>query len=81
MPPHFSLARMLAVENSLTLSQVVWRFPIAFQNVFALLTALTLPFLPETPRYVDQLAYVGFKHNTNEIHLAGSIPMTVEMTP
>ncbi|OAL53129.1 general substrate transporter [Pyrenochaeta sp. DS3sAY3a] len=32
--------------------EVVWRFPIAFQNVFALFTILTLPFLPETPRWL-----------------------------
>jgi hypothetical protein len=32
--------------------QVVWRFPIAFQNVFALFTMTTLPFLPETPRWL-----------------------------
>lgn len=31
--------------------EVVWRFPIAFQIVFALITMATLPFLPETPRY------------------------------
>lgn len=30
----------------------MWRFPIAFQNVFALITCFTLPFLPETPRSV-----------------------------
>ncbi|KAH7210072.1 general substrate transporter [Fusarium oxysporum] len=32
--------------------EVVWRFPIAFQNVFALVTVATLPFLPETPRWL-----------------------------
>lgn len=32
--------------------QVVWRFPIAFQNVFAIFTMCTLPFLPETPRWL-----------------------------
>ncbi|OAL03658.1 general substrate transporter [Phaeosphaeriaceae sp. SRC1lsM3a] len=32
--------------------EVVWRFPIAFQNVFALFTIFTLPFLPETPRWL-----------------------------
>ncbi|KAH7131717.1 general substrate transporter [Dactylonectria estremocensis] len=32
--------------------EVVWRFPIAFQNVFALITLITLPFLPETPRWL-----------------------------
>ncbi|KAF5541172.1 sugar transporter [Fusarium phyllophilum] len=32
--------------------EVIWRFPIALQNVFALLTVATLPFLPETPRWL-----------------------------
>ncbi|KAH6869056.1 general substrate transporter [Thelonectria olida] len=32
--------------------EVVWRLPIAFQNVFALITLFTLPFLPETPRWL-----------------------------
>jgi len=30
----------------------IWRFPIALQNAFALITMGTLPFLPETPRCV-----------------------------
>jgi MFS family permease len=30
----------------------VWRFPIAFQNIFALITMATMPFLPETPRWL-----------------------------
>ncbi|KAF1985168.1 general substrate transporter [Aulographum hederae CBS 113979] len=32
--------------------EVVWRFPVAFQNLFALFTIFTLPFLPETPRWL-----------------------------
>ncbi|KAJ9609535.1 hypothetical protein H2200_005862 [Cladophialophora chaetospira] len=32
--------------------EVVWRFPIAFQIVFALITMATMPFLPETPRWL-----------------------------
>ncbi|KIX94522.1 uncharacterized protein Z520_09908 [Fonsecaea multimorphosa CBS 102226] len=32
--------------------EVVWRFPIAFQIVFALITMVTMPFLPETPRWL-----------------------------
>ncbi|KAH8585505.1 general substrate transporter [Bisporella sp. PMI_857] len=31
---------------------VVWRFPIAFQIVFALITIVTIPFLPDTPRWL-----------------------------
>jgi hypothetical protein len=32
--------------------QIVWRFPIAFQIVFVLATLATLPFLPESPRFL-----------------------------
>ncbi|KAI8950640.1 MFS general substrate transporter [Xylaria longipes] len=32
--------------------QIVWRFPIAFQIVFALSTLVSLPFLPESPRFL-----------------------------
>ncbi|OJJ30822.1 hypothetical protein ASPWEDRAFT_120051 [Aspergillus wentii DTO 134E9] len=32
--------------------QVVWRFPLAFQNFFALLTIITMPMLPESPRWL-----------------------------
>ncbi|XHG02939.1 hypothetical protein AWENTII_006258 [Aspergillus wentii] len=31
---------------------VVWRFPLAFQNFFALLTIITMPMLPESPRWL-----------------------------
>ncbi|KAL4876843.1 general substrate transporter [Aspergillus karnatakaensis] len=31
--------------------EVVWRFPLAFQDVFALITVATMPFLPESPRW------------------------------
>lgn len=32
--------------------EVVWRFPIAFQIFFALITFTTIMFLPETPRWL-----------------------------
>ncbi|KAH6682819.1 general substrate transporter [Halenospora varia] len=32
--------------------EIVWRFPIAFQIVFALVTMATIPFLPDTPRWL-----------------------------
>ncbi len=32
--------------------QIVWRFPIAFQIVFILFTLASLPFLPESPRFL-----------------------------
>ncbi|KFZ10525.1 hypothetical protein V502_08076 [Pseudogymnoascus sp. VKM F-4520 (FW-2644)] len=32
--------------------EIVWRLPIAFQIVFALITLGTMPFLPETPRWL-----------------------------
>ncbi|KAM5369061.1 hypothetical protein ACJZ2D_009156 [Fusarium nematophilum] len=41
-----------SVATQLSIVIVVWRFPIAFQNVFAIVTLMTLPFLPETPRWL-----------------------------
>ncbi|OJJ79126.1 sugar porter family MFS transporter [Aspergillus glaucus CBS 516.65] len=34
------------------IGEVVWRFPLAFQNFFALLTVFTFPLLPESPRWL-----------------------------
>ncbi|KAJ6092308.1 hypothetical protein N7467_004277 [Penicillium canescens] len=31
---------------------VVWRFPLAFQNFFALVTIFTMPLIPESPRWL-----------------------------
>jgi Sugar (and other) transporter len=33
-------------------TQVSWRFPLAFQDFFAILTILLIPFLPESPRWL-----------------------------
>ncbi|KAL4897839.1 general substrate transporter [Aspergillus ambiguus] len=32
--------------------EVVWRFPLAFQDFFALFTVFSMPFLPESPRWL-----------------------------
>jgi hypothetical protein len=32
--------------------QVVWRFPIAFQSVFVIISGGTIFFLPESPRWL-----------------------------
>ncbi|OBT74439.1 hypothetical protein VF21_06607 [Pseudogymnoascus sp. 05NY08] len=42
--------RMIAIQLSVVI--IVWRLPIAFQIVFALITLATMPFLPETPRWL-----------------------------
>lgn len=41
---------------------IVWRFPIAFQIVFALGTVISLPFLPESPRFL----YANGKHEEGD---------------
>ncbi|KAL7622422.1 hypothetical protein AAE478_007927 [Parahypoxylon ruwenzoriense] len=38
--------------------QIVWRFPVAFQIVFAIITLICLPALPESPRFL----YVKGRH-------------------
>lgn len=35
-------------------SSFAWRWPIAFQGVFLILILVTLPFLPESPRWLAQ---------------------------
>ncbi|GME50698.1 general substrate transporter [Neofusicoccum parvum] len=44
---------------------VAWRFPIAFQNFFALITIITIPCLPETPRW---LYSHGYKAESLEVY-------------
>ncbi|KAK5062644.1 hypothetical protein LTR84_004717 [Exophiala bonariae] len=47
------LAYWLDYASVRTLSGgIVWRFPVGFQIVFALITLATLPFLPDTPRWL-----------------------------
>ncbi|ETN39969.1 uncharacterized protein HMPREF1541_06196 [Cyphellophora europaea CBS 101466] len=47
------LAYWLDYASVRTLSgEIVWRFPVGFQIVFALVTMATLPFLPDTPRWL-----------------------------
>ena len=43
---------MLKKSSTDSIPKVVWRFPIAFQIVFTLITLSTLPFLPDTPRWL-----------------------------
>ena len=43
---------MLKKSSTDSIPKVVWRFPIAFQIVFALITLSTLPFLSDTPRWL-----------------------------
>jgi MFS family permease len=50
-----------------TRSEVVWRFPLAYQLVFVLLILGSFPFLPESPRWLIQNRFV---HEAREILLA-----------
>jgi hypothetical protein len=50
-----------------TNSEVVWRFPIAYQLVFILLVLCSIPFLPESPRWLIRNDFVD---ESREILLA-----------
>lgn len=48
--PDIELERTGPDSNSF--SKVVWRFPLAFQDVFALATIAMMPLVPESPRWL-----------------------------
>lgn len=48
----FSLANWLNYGLSFASGPVSWRFPLSFQFIFIIVLALTVPWLPESPRYV-----------------------------
>ncbi|KAG8158428.1 hypothetical protein KVR01_011550 [Diaporthe batatas] len=51
--PHIIVGRVICIDFGTTRSdsQASWRFPIAFQSVFAIISGLFLLFLPDTPRW------------------------------
>jgi hypothetical protein len=48
----FSLSNWMTYGLSFAEGGVVWRFPIAFQLVFSLIIFATVPWLPESPRWL-----------------------------
>ncbi|KAF8736776.1 hypothetical protein AX14_014008 [Amanita brunnescens Koide BX004] len=48
----FSLSNWMTYGLSFTKGSVAWRFPIAFQLVFSLIIFATVPWLPESPRWL-----------------------------
>ena len=48
----FSLSNWITYGFSFASGPIVWRFPIAFQIVFMLVLYATVPWLPESPRWV-----------------------------
>lgn len=50
----FCFANWLTFALSYADGPVAWRFPLAFQIVFAIIIAATAPFLPESPRYLPR---------------------------
>ncbi len=48
----FSLANWMTYGFSFTNGSVAWRFPIAFQLVFGFILLATVPWLPESPRWL-----------------------------
>ena len=48
----FSLSNWMTYGFSFKQGSVAWRFPIAFQLLFSLVLFLTVPWLPESPRWL-----------------------------
>lgn len=48
----FSLSNWMTYGFSFLEGDVSWRFPIAFQLVFSVILILTVPWLPESPRWL-----------------------------
>jgi hypothetical protein len=48
----FSLSNWMTYGFSFLHGDIVWRFPIAFQLVFSIILFLTVPWLPESPRWL-----------------------------
>ena len=48
----FSLSNWMTYGFSFTQGSISWRFPIAFQLVFSVILFSTIPWLPESPRWL-----------------------------
>ena len=48
----FSLSNWMTFAFSYTSGPISWRFPLAFQLIFMIVLFSTVPWLPESPRYV-----------------------------
>ncbi|KAH9475261.1 MFS-type transporter oryC [Psilocybe cubensis] len=48
----FSLSNWMTYGFSFTQGSIAWRFPIAFQLVFSIILISTIPWLPESPRWL-----------------------------
>ena len=48
----FSLSNWMTYGFSFTSGSIAWRFPIAFQLVFSVVLFATVPWLPESPRWL-----------------------------
>lgn len=48
----FSLSNWMTYGFSFTHGSIAWRFPIAFQLVFSIVLISTVPWLPESPRWL-----------------------------
>lgn len=57
----FAMVQWINYGLSFAGGSVAWRFPIAFQFFFIFILYATVPWLPESPRYVD-INPVGILH-------------------
>ncbi|KAG6852891.1 hypothetical protein C0991_008341 [Blastosporella zonata] len=63
----FSLSNWMTYGFSFLGGSIAWRFPIAFQLVFSIILLSTIPWLPESPRWL--LAH-GFKEEGVQVLVA-----------
>lgn len=56
----FSLSNWMTFAFSYTSGPISWRFPLAFQLIFMIVLFSTVPWLPESPRYVFFLGTVVY---------------------
>ena len=55
----FSLSNWITYGFSFVDGPVSWRFPLAFQLIFMIVLFSTVPWLPESPRYLHILHHIG----------------------
>lgn len=64
----FSLSNWMTYGFSYTSGSLAWRFPIAFQLVFSVILFATVPWLPESPRWL-----LAHGHNEEGLNILAAL--------